>query len=298
MEFDETRPLAGRGWYKAHGLGNDYLVVEEGEGWALTEGAVPRVCDRMRGVGSDGIVALLSGGGAPFRLRMFNPDGGEFERSGNGLRILASYLHRTGRVATGVPFDVEVGGARVRMEVHGVDGWGVYDVSAEMGVASVAPEAVGLVPGALVDGVLLDVPEAGRVHIQTVSVGNPHAVVFSESLTAEALQLLGPRIATHPAFAQGTNVQLAWPVAGERAVDALVWERGVGHTLASGTSACAVAVAAVHTGRLTPGEVEVRMEGGTLRVSVSLSLEVVLRGPVQEVATGELTDAFTDWLGS
>jgi len=136
------------------------------------------------------------------------------------------------------------------------------------------------------------------VLIQTVSVGNPHAVVFSEAPSAEALQLLGPRIATHPAFAQGTNVQLAWPVAGERAVDALVWERGVGHTLASGTSACAVAVAAVHTGRLTPGEVEVRMEGGTLRVSVSKSLEVVLRGPVQEVSTGELTDAFADWLYS
>jgi diaminopimelate epimerase len=107
---------------------------------------------------------------------------------------------------------------------------------------------------------------------------------------------VGPGLATHAAFAKGTNVQLARPVRGERAVDALVWERGVGHTLASGTSACAVAVACVNTGRIAPGEVEVRMEGGSMRVTVSASLDVVLRGPVQEVTTGELTDRFVCWL--
>jgi diaminopimelate epimerase len=294
-KFAETRPRAGRLWYKAHGLGNDYLVVEEGVGWELTAESVERVCDRTRGVGSDGVVVLLGGDEKPFRLRMFNPDGGEFERSGNGLRVLASHLHRTGRVVVGKPFEVEVGGDRVRMEVHGTTAAGVYDVSAEMGRASVEPDDAGLARGALDTGGRLDVPGVGRISLQTVSVGNPHAVVFTEEMTTDELRRLGPHLATHASFAAGTNVQLA-RVAGPGAVDALVWERGVGPTSASGTSACAVAVAAVYSGRLPPGEVEIRMEGGSLRVQVSGVLDVVLRGPVQEVTTGEMTDGFLEWL--
>jgi diaminopimelate epimerase len=327
-KFESSRPRASGRWYKAHGLGNDYLVVEEGSAWTVSPAGVERVCDRTRGVGSDGVVVLLDpAAGPPFRLRMFNPDGGEFERSGNGLRILASHLHRTGRVPTGTPFEVEVGGDRVRMEVHGTTPEGIYDVSVEMGRASVDPADVGLAAGALDEGGRLEVPALGWVALRTVSVGNPHAVVFIDGagaagtnvrggasdagrdassdagtgaldLTNDSLHRVGPGLATHDAFAHGTNVQLARPVPGEPAVEALIWERGVGPTSASGTSACAVAVAAVHTGRVAPGEVEVRMEGGTLRVTVTASLEVVLRGPVQEVSTGELTEGFLTWLGA
>ena len=291
--FDPTPPSASPAWYKAHGLGNDYLVVEEGSGWTLDPRGVAAVCHRTRGVGSDGIVVLLGSGGGdpPFRLRMFNPDGGEFERSGNGLRVLASHLVRTGRVAVGAPFEVLVGGDRVRMEVHGVLAGGVYDVSAEMGVASVDPAAAGLRSGALDAEGALEVPELGRVRLQTVSVGNPHAVVFTADLTEEALSRIGPRLTRHTAFAHGTNVQLARPL-GDRSLEIMIWERGVGPTSASGTSSCAAAVAAVHTGRLPPGEIEVLMEGGRLLVTVGPSLDVVLRGPVQEVSTGELAAGF------
>jgi diaminopimelate epimerase len=293
--FPATRPHGGPLWYKAHGLGNDYLVVEEGKGWELTPLAIERVCDRTRGVGGDGIVILLAGDEKPFRLRMFNPDGGEFERSGNGLRVLASRLHRTKRVVTGKPFEVEVGGDRVQMEVHDVTTAGVFDVSAEMGRASIDPGDAGLAHGALDTGGRLDVPGVGSISLQTVCVGNPHAVVFTEEMTSAELHRLGPHLATHASFAAGTNVQLA-RVAGPGAVDALVWERGVGPTSASGTSACAVAVASVHTGRLPAGELEIRMEGGSLRVQVSGQLDVVLRGPVQEVTTGEMTKGFLEWL--
>jgi diaminopimelate epimerase len=275
-------------------------VVEEGDAWQVSAASVPRVCDRTMGVGSDGVVVLLAVGSSEprFRLRMFNPDGGEFERSGNGLRILASYLQRTGRVRTGEAFDVLVGGDRVRMEVHDVTADGVYDVTAEMGRASVNPADVHLSAEALAESntadgsVELGVRGGGRLRIRTVSVGNPHAVVFTDDLTLDYLKLIGLPLATHPAFGEGTNVQLARPVQGERAVEALVWERGVGHTLASGTSACAVAVASVASGRLPPGEVEIRMEGGTLTVGVTADLDVTLRGPVQEVATGEMTNGF------
>ena len=328
--FDSARPRAADAFYKAHGLGNDYLVVEAGDDWTASPEAVARVCHPHLGVGGDGIVVVTAGDAEPFRLRMFNPDGSEFERSGNGLRVAASWLRRAGRVETGRPFEVEVGGDRVVLNVHGVDG-GRHDVSVEMGRAAVGADAVGLDPTALATGDgtglaagTLALPpvegsaragseegaDAGAVPVNLVGVGNPHCVVLANAVPdalvpagvdgpfgRAVLDRIGPALATHPAFAAGTNVQLARvPPAAAGApggvVEALVWERGVGHTTASGTSACAVAVCAVASGRLAPGPVEVRMEGGSLRVEVTPELALTLRGPVEEVMEGALTPGF------
>jgi diaminopimelate epimerase len=288
------RPGVGRGWYKGHGLGNDYLVFEQGQAWRADPPNIARVCHRLEGVGGDGIVVLMDErGGARFPLRMFNPDGSEFERSGNGLRVLASCLHHK-RLVRAEPFEVECGGDRIRMHVHGRDGSGRYDVEVEMGRAFVGEEAVALARGTLVDG-KLTLDGAASVPLVPVSVGNPHAVVFADALAdpfeVATLARLGPALATHRAFAHGTNVQLA-RARPPGTLDILIWERGVGPTTASGTSACATAVAAVSTGRLPPGEIEVRMQGGSFRVRVGRDLDVVLRGPVQDVTTGELSDGF------
>lgn len=290
------RPSAGTAFYKAHGLGNDYLVFEEGEAWPMDERAVARVCDRWRGPGGDGIVLLLrSPEGGPFGLRMFNPDGSEFERSGNGLRVLASYLAVRGRVGR-EPFAVDVGGERVVMTVHEVSG-AVHDVSAEMGTASTGPAAVDLDPGALdADGRLAG-PHGEPLVVTPVRVGNPHMVVWLEGAGDAELRRLGPFLTAHPALAHGANVQLA-QVVGPGRCRALIWERGVGHTSASGTSSCAVAVAAVTRGLVPPGRVVVHMEGGDLLVDVSPALDVVLRGPVEEVMRGELTPGFAGALRS
>lgn len=281
------RPRAGAAYFKAHGLGNDYLVFEEGDAWTLTDAAVQRVCHRWRGVGSDGIVLLLRDRGqGTFRLRMFNPDGSEFERSGNGLRILASHLARAGAVDTH-PFTVLVGGDHVTMTVHGRSG-ARFDVSVDMGRAQVGAEAVGLDPSALLAQQHMEGPEGMPVRVVPVSVGNPHLVVLTDAVSQEALHRLGPFLETHPALEAGANVQLAAP-AGSDAMRALIWERGVGPTAASGTSSCAVAVAAVTAGLVTPGSVRVIMDGGELTARVGEELDVVLRGPVEEVCTGELT---------
>jgi diaminopimelate epimerase len=280
-------------FYKAHGLGNDYLVFEEGTAWRATPAGVRAVCDPHRGVGSDGIVVLLSDqSDGVFRLRMFNPDGSEFERSGNGLRVLASYLERSGLVRPADPdgFLVEVGGSRVRMVIHGTTD-GVHDISVEMGQARIGPAAVELEARSLdADGRLAG-PGGESLHIVPVSVGNPHLVVLVDAPTPQLLAELGPFLVAHPALAQGANVQLA-RVASASVCEALIWERGVGPTTASGTSACAVAVALVSQGRLAAGSVEVRMPGGTMNVTVDESLAVVLRAPVEEVCTGALTGAF------
>ncbi|MDT8341204.1 MAG: diaminopimelate epimerase, partial [Longimicrobiales bacterium] len=252
-----------------------------GDAWTLTPEAVRRVCARTTGVGADGIV-WVDPAGPPFRLRMFNPDGGEFERSGNGLRVLASWLHATGRAGDD-SFPVEVGGDRVELQVLSARD-GRYDVVADMGPCRAGAE---------------ERMRAGDdiVSLVRASVGNPHAVVWGDPEpwdappTLEALARIGPALAAgHPAFPHGTNVQLA-RVEGAGVVRALVWERGVGRTSASGTSACAVAAAAVATGRTPAGEVEVRMEGGTLAVRIDRDLDARLRGPVVAVMTGEMAPA-------
>lgn len=279
-------PRAGADFYKGHGLGNDYLVFEAGDTWALTPGCIAEVCDRWRGVGADGIVLLLdSVEGRPFGLRMFNPDGSEFERSGNGLRILASHLARTGRVDTG-PFDVRVGGDRLSMTVH-TAAEAEYDVSVDMGRAEVGPASVHLDPDALdAEGRMVG-PDGDRLVVVPVSIGNPHMVVFAPGGGDDELHRWGPYLTTHPALAHGANVQLVTSV--EAGVcRPLIWERGVGRTSASGTSACAVAVAAVHQGLADPGRIGVEMEGGSLAVAVSEDRDVTLRGPVAEVCEGRL----------
>ena len=302
LAFSPERPRAGSAFFKAHGLGNDYLVVEAGGDWELTPEAVEGVCHRTRGAGSDGVI-WLDPHAAPFASRMFNPDGSEFERSGNGLRILAAHLYRSGRVG-GAPFDVSVGGETVTMQVFGVEG-GRYDIGVEMGRARVGPEAVALerdrfqrdtVPGYARQGVIETRDDS--LTLVPVSVGNPHAVLWGdpapwvwtglhEARALDDLERYGPVVATDPGFGAGTNVQLA-RVESETRLQALVWERGVGRTSASGTSACAVAVWAVASGRVPPGEIEVVMEGGSLRVRVGPDLDVRLRGPVDEVMEGRI----------
>ena len=278
-------PGAGASFFKAHGLGNDYLVFDEGDAWKADPGAVARVCHPHRGVGSDGIVVLMTDrSGDLFRARMFNPDGSEFERSGNGLRVLAAYLTR---VAPGRDrFRVEVGGREVELVVHGRSG-AELDVSVEMGRAETSAEAVALDPEALDGEGRMAGPDGDRIGVVPVSVGNPHLVVPTDALTEEELHRVGSHLVAHSALAHGTNVQLARVEEAGR-MSALVWERGVGPTSASGTSACAVAVAAVSRGWLPPSEIRVEMPGGTLLVTVSATLDVVLRGPVEDVCTGTL----------
>jgi diaminopimelate epimerase len=288
------RPRLSADFFKGHGLGNDYLVFQEDpDGWFATPDNVRRVCHRHRGVGSDGIVAVGDGGAAqgagPWALRMFNPDGGEFERSGNGLRIFAAWASsRTGAARI---IEARVGGEVVRLVCHGREG-PVHDVAVEMGRASVGAAAVAMDAAALDEDGTVSGPATARLPVIPVSVGNPHLVVpcdrgGSLPFTEESLGVAGPHLTSHPSLAYGANVQLVEQGPG-RSCRALIWERGVGRTSASGTSACAVAVALVSSGRMEPGQVTVEMPGGDLQVEVDSGLEVVLRGPVEEILDGSL----------
>jgi len=281
------------GFFKGHALGNDYLVVDPAElDFRLTPGNLRRLCDRHTGVGSDGILALVRPRRADFGVRIFNPDGSEAEKSGNGLRIFARYLHATRRTRRS-SFRIETRGGVVGVVLQ-LDARGdASRASVEMGRASFRPRDL---PCTLRGPELVERPitAAGRRLCFTgVSIGNPHCVVFEPSAgrwQREDLLELGPALERHPAFPRRTNVQLA-VASGPRRLDILVWERGAGETKASGTSACAAACAAMRRG-LAQSPMRVRAPGGELGVCVSESYDVTLEGPVDEVARGRLSRSF------
>jgi diaminopimelate epimerase len=281
---------------KGHGLGNDYIVINAADlQGALTPTQVTRICDRNWGVGSDGILLLVPAwGGADFGLRILNPDGSEAEKSGNGLRIFAKYLHDHGH-AKRETFTVATKGGRVECRCHVVDGR-MNLVTVEMGRCTfLAPEIPMNGPEREVVKVPLQV-NGDTLLVTAVSVGNPHCVIFTDRLDEELVRRLGPKVEHHPAFPNRTNVQWA-RVASRSMVDILIWERGAGWTLASGSSSSAVACAAVKNGLCDHGLVTVRMPGGELSIDVRPDWSIRLQGPVEEVYTGTLSDEFVAGLG-
>ena len=285
------------GFFKGHGLGNDYIALDPADlDVALTPRRIRALCDRHRGVGSDGILALAPSRRADFGVRIYNPDGSEAEKSGNGLRIFARYLYATRRTRRR-RFTVETKGGLVAIDLH-VDGSGrASAATVEMGSATFRPSAL---PCRLAVEELIQQPvkAAGRSLTFTgVSVGNPHCVLFRDRgrpWTREELLTLGPALESHEIFPRRTNVQLATPI-GPRSLHILIWERGAGETLASGSSSCAAAAAAVRL-ELVKAPVAVKAEGGTLHVDVDPEFGLTMRGAVDEVATGRLSPAFVESL--
>jgi len=276
---------------KGHGLGNDYLVLEQHDlPGPLTTEAITLLCDRNRGIGSDGILVKVPASRADFGLRIFNPDGSEAEKSGNGLRIFAKYLWDRGHTRKDT-FTVDTPGGVVECQLH-VRAGRVNFVTVEMGRATFrAPEIPMNGPDRDVVGVPLQLGNGATLSVTAVSVGNPHCVTFVERLDEAECRRLGPLIENHPSFPNRTNVQFARAAARDT-LDILIWERGAGYTLASGTSSCGAASAAVRNGLCAHGRVKVRMPGGELTIEVRPDWSLRLDGPVEEVYQGTLTAEF------
>jgi diaminopimelate epimerase len=253
---------------KYQALGNDYLVIDSERPDAVTPAQVRWLCDRHLGVGADGVlVPVVPPPGSDFALTIWNPDGSEAEKSGNGLRIFARSLWDRGRVGA-EPFTVGTKGGRVRCEVRDA-GARIY---VEMGRARFAgPEET------------LELPD-GPVRFNALSIGNPHCVVRLDEISPALARRVGPQLETHPRFPGRTNVQLVQVLARDR-IQIEIWERGAGYTLASGSSSCAAAAAAVRWGACD-SEVTVVMPGGTLAIGVSPDFDLTLEGPAQKVFEG------------
>lgn len=276
-------------FFKGHGLGNDYLVVDPAElDFAITAERVRRLCDRHTGVGADGVLALVPTRRADFGLRIWNPDGSEAEKSGNGLRIFARFLHATKRTRR-TSFSVDTKGGLVRIELA-IDARGVASgATVAMARASFRPADL---PCSLAVAELCDEPirvGSRSLRFTGVSIGNPHCVVFrpkGSDVSHRELVALGPALETHAIFPRFTNVQLVVPRSRHR-IAVWIWERGAGVTQASGSSACAAACAAVRRG-IAASPIRVEMPGGALSVEVSADYDVTLTGAVEEVCRGQL----------
>ncbi len=273
MEEHATRPLRFR---KMHGAGNDFVVIDARTGPDPVTPALARALgDRHRGVGYDQLAVILADPEADARLVFWNADGSRAGACGNATRCVADLLMREGVAAPQLRTDHGRLAAARRAD-------GLVEV--DMGPALTDWQAIPLARE--VDTAALPLPGAPVA----VSMGNPHAVHFVEDLDAADLSEIGPRVEHDPLFPERTNVQLA-EVVSRALVRARVWERGVGPTLASGSSACAIAVAGWRRG-LTDRKIGVDLPGGRLDITYRQNGHVLLAGPVADVFEGELTPAF------
>jgi diaminopimelate epimerase len=270
-------------FHKYQALGNDYLVIDPGvTGLDMSTRLARLLCDRHFGVGADGVLYGPIRKGRSLAVRIFNPDGSEAEKSGNGLRIFARYLFDSGTV-TSSDFSIETKGGTVA--VHLLDA-SAGSIRIEMGRVTFRSTEI---PVAGTDRQVVSEPLAiaGQSYrVTCLSIGNPHCVIPMHEVTEAKARELGPLVENHPLFPNRINVQLL-KVLDRHAIEIQIWERGAGYTLASGSSSCAAASAALRLG-LVESPITVHMPGGDLLIEVDGTGLVRMTGPVEGVVEGTL----------
>ncbi len=256
----------------------------------MTQHHIQAICDRHYGIGSDGILlGPTEQNGRSFGVRIFNPDGSEAEKSGNGLRIFARHLWEQQQVDT-APFTIITTGSSARATVHP----GGNPISVDMGRVSF--EAADI-PVKGESGEVINKAKmiAGRNIIYcAATIGNPHCVVLCDDISRELAVTFGPVLETDESFPNRANVQFI-KIIDRHTIAIEVWERGAGYTLACG-SAASVAAATARKLNLCDAKIAVLMPGGRLDIVVNKDYSVILTGPVTRIAEGiicpELFDSF------
>lgn len=269
-------------FYKYHALGNDYIVIEPRDcEKPLNQECIRTICHRHFGVGSDGILfGPMPAKEAKYALKIFNPDGSEAEKSGNGLRIFSRFLYDQERVAEDEEFDIETKGGTVKSTV--MDGGKLVQV--EMGRVSFNAAKIP-VTGEDREVINESVTVAGReFQFCAATIGNPHCVITLPEISADLAKEYGPGLETHDLFPNRTNVQFM-QVLDRKNVRIEIWERGAGYTLASGSSSSASAAVAHKLG-LVDGSVTVHMPGGKLKIEIGEDYSIQMTGGVTRVADG------------
>lgn len=257
---------------KMHGLGNDYLYVY-GEIPDNIAELSQKLSDRHFGVGSDGMIYISPSTKADFKMRIFNADGSEAKMCGNGIRCVGKYVYDKGYTE------------KKRLKIETLSGIKKLDMTSCQGkIKSVAVD----MGKAQVDGDLKLMVDGQTIVGTSVSVGNPHFVVFVEDIEKVPLETLGPKIEKHGAFPDGVNVEFI-EVLSDTELRMRVWERGSGITLACGTGACASTAAALSKGYCPFNtSISVILDGGTLKISIDEKYNVTMRGPAKTVYEGEV----------
>jgi len=280
---------------KVQGTGNDFILVEASEAnledWSQMAVAM---CNRHFGIGADGLLVLLPSHLADFQMHIFNPDGSEAEACGNGLRCLAKYVVDMGLANTGAQeILVETLAGIRKVKIYRAMGK-LTKIQVGMGEPKFGAKDIPVVIEPK-EGNLVDIKSMLSYHVSIgsrelllnfVSMGNPHAIYFCQYPVSDfPLSQLGPEVEQHKMFPSRVNFEVA-NVISRQQIEARVWERGVGETLACGSGACAVAVAAQLLGYID-NKVDIKLPGGTLEVEWDKVGEVLLGGPAEIVFTGE-----------
>jgi len=272
---------------KTHGLGNEYIVLDEEKiNFELTEKAIRRICNVNFGIGSDGILLKVKSNIADFGLRIYNPDGSEAEKSGNGLRIFCKFVFDYGFTYS-KQFSVETMGGMVKAKIIETSNSKAKVISVEMGKANFNSEEI---PASFetkeVIGEKIKADDR-EYEINCVSMGNPHCVVIKEELNIDEIKKYGRFIENHRMFPNRTNVQFAKVINRDEA-EILIWERGAGFTLASGSSSCAAACV-LRKRNLVDDKIKIKMLGGELLIEIDENWNVKMTGEVRQIAEGTLS---------
>jgi diaminopimelate epimerase len=255
---------------KYEGLGNDFIVARASDESEVPAERGPALCDRHFGIGADGILLVLPSRtpSCDVRMRVINADGSVPEMCGNGVRCVALHVARAMGTRDGtVRVDTDAGEYACKVDDTGA----IAKIAVDMGVVRTLGRRA------------IDV-DGKAVGVEVADAGNCHAVLFGAFGRGD-VESLGPRIATHPDFPRGTNVDFA--LVARDGIDLVVWERGVGITMACGTGACATAAVAVQNGLVAPGApIAVRLPGGRLDLTVDAKGRVTMIGPARHVFSG------------
>jgi diaminopimelate epimerase len=267
---------------KMHGAGNDFVVLDGlRDELPPLEPLAARLLDRHFGIGGDQLLVVRESRSADFRMEIFNPDGSQVEMCANGIRAFYKYVRDRGHTDAD-----EIGVETLSGVVH--PRWaGENRVSVDMGLPVLEPAKI---PTTLAtgDGPLLDVPldvQGETLAVSSVSMGNPHAVIYVDDPDTAPVERLGPLVEHHPAFPNRVNVEFATPV-DRGCIRQRTWERGTGETLACGSGACAVAVVSMLRG-VVDRRVTIELRGGELAIAWERDdAHVMMTGPADEVFCG------------
>ena len=272
---------------KMHGAGNDYIYincfkekVEDPSSLAV------RVSDRHFGIGSDGLVLICPSEKADFKMDMYNADGSQGKMCGNASRCIAKYVYDNGMTqADEITLETLSGVKKIKIKINGDTCVGA---TVNMGEPILRAEDIPVVSET--ETVVSQKTSIGgnEYSITCVSMGNPHCVVFTDEVKTLELSKIGPRFENDKMFPERVNTEFV-RVKGKNELEMRVWERGSGETLACGTGACAVAVAAVLNGYCERNrEIKIDLIGGTLYINWSEDGSVYMTGPAEKICDGEI----------
>jgi diaminopimelate epimerase len=272
---------------KSHGLGNEYVVLDsENIDFNITGDAIRRICNVNFGIGTDGILLKVLSDKADFGLKIYNPDGSEAEKSGNGLRIFCKFLYDF-KLAKSENFSVETPGGIVNAEILEKENGRAKTIRIDMGKAIFASRQIPVDSDE--EEFLARKITAGdkEYEVNCVSVGNPHCVIIKDKLDIDEIKKYGPLLENNKLFPNRINVQFV-KIISDNLVEILIWERGAGYTLASGSSSCAVASVLVKRG-FADRHLIVKMQGGLLTIEIDDKWNIRMTGEVREIASGVLS---------